>query len=394
MSFSCGASCGNVSPPGGDAVPAPIVLLAQVEWDFVWVFSQDLAVFLAGRGHPVVYVNPFPKRFPRLNEWRRLLHRLRCKRPTPTPLPPGVRVVNPLVFPDVFSWLTRFNRRFLLPRLARHIQALLPDSVLPLVFNFLPFATPMALADLLNPAFRIYACRSGWSDEIPPGRRGNREPALLQAAHVILTSSPVLSRRHRRFGEKIVEIPAMVDFPLFFRQPRPAAPAPEPIRCCFFGHVNERIDVELLRAVAAEFPLDVVGRVSVEWTTRPGEQFHFHGLVPHDELPALIAQADVFVFPYRRDAFTANIFPYKIYECFAMGRPVVATPLPALDEVGDLVYRAAAADEFLDAVRRAADEAPHLAKRRQELARRHDRQAVLGAIAERIPAWLEQTPSP
>ncbi len=62
----------------------------------------------------------------------------------------------------------------------------------------------------------------------------------------------------------------------------------------------------------------------------PGVQYR--GAVPHEGLPASLAGVDAYVLPYEINNLTKGISPAKTYECLATGKPVVASPLPALRE--------------------------------------------------------------
>lgn len=54
----------------------------------------------------------------------------------------------------------------------------------------------------------------------------------------------------------------------------------------------------------------------------------FHGRIPIDDVPAVVAAADIGIAPTRRDPFTDLSLSTKVYEYAAMGKPVVATRLP------------------------------------------------------------------
>jgi glycosyltransferase involved in cell wall biosynthesis len=54
------------------------------------------------------------------------------------------------------------------------------------------------------------------------------------------------------------------------------------------------------------------------------------GLVPVDELPHLLATADVGLIPYRRDAFTDGILPTKLMEYAATGLPAIVARTPVI----------------------------------------------------------------
>jgi len=65
-----------------------------------------------------------------------------------------------------------------------------------------------------------------------------------------------------------------------------------------------------------------------------GEQVKITGMVPHDEVPKWIAQADIGVLPFPMDGATRDIFPTKVLQYMTQGKPVVAHPLPGLVDFG------------------------------------------------------------
>ncbi|MEW6754727.1 MAG: hypothetical protein AB1505_27660 [Candidatus Latescibacterota bacterium] len=58
---------------------------------------------------------------------------------------------------------------------------------------------------------------------------------------------------------------------------------------------------------------------------------------PHAELPRYLAALDVLFLPYVRDDFTRHVYPAKMHQCLALGKPVVATALPALEPFAHVV---------------------------------------------------------
>jgi glycosyltransferase involved in cell wall biosynthesis len=361
-----------------------MVLFSQSEWGLAWVFAHDLARHFAGKGHPVVFLAPFPKRFPRLSEWRRLLGRLlgrsRLAGFADHPHPPGVRFLTPLTLPDSRRLFTWINRRFLLPGLKKKILAACAGRERRLVFIFLPFATPVALAGMLAPYRLVYARRDAYDDD--PGLRhlDSREAELLQEADLVISAGQVLAARSRAQGGRVLDIPGLVDFSAFFR-PLTVKRTGPPL-CCYFGHVNERIDLPLLQRVGERYRLRIIGRISVDWPAQGN--IERCGMVPHDRVAGLLADADVVVIPYRLMGFTSSLFPYKIFEAFAQGKPVVVTRLPALEPLERLLYMASSEAEFLEQIARAAGEGPEIKLERQALARRHDRETVLESLRQRL----------
>ena len=84
------------------------------------------------------------------------------------------------------------------------------------------------------------------------------------------------------------------------------------------------------------------------------------GWKPYDDLPGYVAAFDVGLCPYLANAYTRNVFPLKVYEYLAAGKPVVATGTPSLRGMGPHVVvadgRAAALAEIDAALGRSTDE--------------------------------------
>jgi glycosyltransferase involved in cell wall biosynthesis len=84
--------------------------------------------------------------------------------------------------------------------------------------------------------------------------------------------------------------------------------------------------------------------------------------------------------PYRRSRLTDSIFPMKVYEYLAAGLPVVASGLPALEEV-DEVKLVDGLAQTLGAVEFALrEDSPERRRARSDAARQHSWEARLAEI--------------
>jgi glycosyltransferase involved in cell wall biosynthesis len=157
---------------------------------------------------------------------------------------------------------------------------------------------------------------------------------------------------------------------------------------CFFGHLSaERTDFSALCAIAkAGFEVRLVGglgRVDKNVLRMPGVRCE--GEIPHAQLPAAIAGVDAFVLPYKVNGLTLSIAPAKIYECLATGKPVVAAPLPALEELAGFVYLAEAPEDYVRVLRGLRDlETNEKRRARIELARENSWEERFGQIEEAL----------
>ncbi|MES2981055.1 MAG: glycosyltransferase [Verrucomicrobiota bacterium] len=103
----------------------------------------------------------------------------------------------------------------------------------------------------------------------------------------------------------------------------------------YFGVVDERIDYDLLAALAdahSDWSIAMVGPIAkVDPATLPRRHnLHWLGGRPYERLPAITKGFSVCLMPFALNAATEFINPTKALEYMAAGRPVVST---ALDEV-------------------------------------------------------------
>lgn len=91
-----------------------------------------------------------------------------------------------------------------------------------------------------------------------------------------------------------------------------------PVEAVFYGRGDAQAPLE---ALAAE--LGIAGRVS------------FPGRIPIEEVPPVVAAADIGVAPTRLDPFTGLSLSTKLLEYAAMDKPVVASRLPTVERYFD-----------------------------------------------------------
>ncbi|MEZ4648175.1 MAG: glycosyltransferase [Candidatus Eisenbacteria bacterium] len=120
---------------------------------------------------------------------------------------------------------------------------------------------------------------------------------------------------------------------------------------------------------------------------------HVFGPRPHAELPGWVGAFDVCLIPFRISESTRASFPLKFYEYMAAGKPIVSTPLPALEAYADqpdLCRMAEGAAGFGAAVSAALKEgeSAELAARRREEALQHSWETRMPAIESIVASAL------
>jgi glycosyltransferase involved in cell wall biosynthesis len=364
----------------------PVVILSGVRWDFLWQRHQALATLFARAGYPTVFVETTG--LANLRPSRATLRKVasRVRRARRSTVEKRLTVYAPLAAPPTYKTFRWLNRRFFVPRLVRDLEELYwPD---PVVIAYPPTRTTLDLISGLRPRLLLYDCSDDFT-HFPgaPKDIARTDGELLRRADLVsCTSTHLLERVRTSRPDAFLSGPA-VDYELFATL--------QEIRCdeairtvCFFGHLSrERTDFSALRAIAQSgFEVRILGGLGhIERGLLDLPGVDYRGEVSHAELPAALAGVDAFVLPYRVNGLTRGISPAKTYECLATGKPVVAAPLPALEELAGHVYLARRPEDYVEALRQLEKlEMEERRRARIELARSNSWEARFEGIEEAL----------
>jgi O-antigen/teichoic acid export membrane protein/glycosyltransferase involved in cell wall biosynthesis len=333
------------------ARPFDVVILSSVEWDATRQRHHAFAEQWARAGHRVFFVENTGFREPGLRDLGRVTGRLRRAwrggHSRLVRVPKGISVVSPLVLPPTRRIFREANTALLAPRLAD----LLHDRGLrrgPVVFAYLPTATTLAILDRLSPSLVVYDCVDNFYGlPSPPPNLAETEAALMARAGLVLTTSRTLYEDKKPLHRNVVELHHGVSR-AFFLPPPPDRPRR---RLCYFGTVWRALDYAPIRALAeAGFEIEMIGPVKEAPPPLPPSVV-FRGLFPYDELPAMLADYDALLLPYVDDEYNRGVIPAKTFECLATGRPVLASPLPALKGLSKVLTICRTPGEWVEAAR-------------------------------------------
>ena len=235
------------------------------------------------------------------------------------------------------------------------------------------YYTPMALefTDHLRPCATIYDCM----DELSafrgaPAAMIQLEKKLMDRSDVVFTGGQSLYEAKQDRHDNIHAMPSSIDVKHFSRaRSSTTVPADQAAikgpRIGFFGVVDERFDIELVRDVAAlrpDWQIVILGPVvKISHDDLPkAANIHYLGMKSYSELPDYLAGWDLAMLPFARNESTKFISPTKTPEYLAAGRPVVSTSIRDVvrpyGEAG-LVEIADNAEDFVRAAELAMDRA-------------------------------------
>ncbi|MEO8110646.1 MAG: glycosyltransferase [Ginsengibacter sp.] len=202
------------------------------------------------------------------------------------------------------------------------------------------YYTPMALtiSNHLQPELIVYDCMDELSNfKFAPADLKQKEKELFRIADLVLTGGHNLYQAKKSLHNNIFPFPSSIDKDHFMqaRGTMNIPPDQKNIRqriFGFYGVIDERFDIELLREVAIrkpEWSFVIIGPViKIDPATLPvSPNINYLGPKTYEELPAYLADWDIALIPFLLNDSTKYISPTKTPEYLAAGVPVLSSAI-------------------------------------------------------------------
>ncbi len=204
----------------------------------------------------------------------------------------------------------------------------------------------------------------------------HEENQLLIESDVVVTTSAELSKIiSKQRDNTVIRNAAEVEH--FAREEQAKVEKNKRPRVGYFGAISSWFDIELVARSARAFPqwdfFLIGGSSDVQLDELEGlKNVHLEGEIQYADLPEHLHSFDVCMIPFIINELIRCTNPVKVYEYLSAGKPVVATAMPELLLLGNLVYVAQTPDEFIAKLAEAMEEreVPELKERRTQWAQR------------------------
>ncbi len=329
-----------------------IVCVGFSDWNSELLTNEQHLLVRMAADNRILFVESLGLRRPQVagRDLRRVGRRL-VRGVQPPRAVDGLHVLSPLVIPFHSNAAVRRLNARILPWLVRRAARRLGmrDIVL---WSFVPQAE--VLVPALSPDRVLY-----YIDDDHAAKKGidgasfaAAEQRFAARADAVLASAPELAERMRTLNDNVHFAPNVADTTLFSRalEPGPVDPAIEALarpRVVFTGAlVANKLDLDLILAMTAARPDWQFAFIGPVGPGDPGTNVDalrgianlvMPGPRRYEELPAVLRGSDAAILPYRTDGEMRSVFPMKTYEYLAAGLPLVATRLPALAGVEDVI---------------------------------------------------------
>jgi len=235
------------------------------------------------------------------------------------------------------------------------------------------------------------------------------ERLMLSSVNQVIVHSAVLMEKKSPANPHTLMLSNGVDFAAYSTS-YPEPPDLEAIahpRIGYSGFLKRQLDWRLMAQLAERHPdwsFVFVGatrshdelRDSIQQLSKRSN-CHFLGAKTTREMARYAQHFDCCLMPYMATNYTNAIYPMKLHEYLASGRPVVGTSIGTLKAFGATIELASSIDEWSAAIARSLAPAANTRERRLErqgLARQHDWNNLVYRVAATIAGGLgEQLPA-
>jgi glycosyltransferase involved in cell wall biosynthesis len=341
-----------------------IIICGMYYHDKFWTSKQHIASRLARR-HRVLFVEPAPLMiapllFPRdYKNWTRWLSGLRKENDNLyLYAPPPLRIPA-----DTHYYVVdKLNQRIISLFASKAADRLQFKN--PVVWSF--DYRSSELKDRFNESIFIYHCVDEWAEMPVPFLKKETvrviEERLIQKADIVFASAMRLKDRISKLNKNTFYIPHGVDFENFSKSGEDRTKPPDDVKDIqrpvigFIGTVESWLDRELIESIAQHRPewtfvfVGMIGHSADISNLKGYKNVIFTGLKKRAELPAYIEVMDVCIIPFKVNRLTEGVNPLKLYEYLSAGKPVVSTPLPEVERMGELVMIADGYEGFISAI--------------------------------------------
>ncbi len=350
---------------------ASIVVHCHLRWDFVWQRPQQIMSRLAAH-HAILFLEePLPGEGPdRLD----LTHAA----PNVVRAVPRMRDAQGVPTDEQSARILSLLREAIAthPLLAGRFDR-------PIQWFYSPMTAP-AFVGALGEMATVYDCMDELSNfRFAPSDLGQREQFLLSKADVVFTGGYRLYEAKSRHNPNTHFYGCGVDVEHFGKARLSQSSVAGDIARLngpvlgYFGVIDERLDYELVGALAAAFPGGSVAMVGPVVKVDPAQlpqapNLHWLGQRDYEALPSVVKGFDVCLMPFALNESTRYINPTKTLEYMAAGKPIVSSAVPdVVRNFAPVVQVAQAPREFVDLVARALD-APDPDRIEQGIAQAND----------------------
>jgi glycosyltransferase involved in cell wall biosynthesis len=396
-------------PPSPYLADVGVIALVPDAWEATWLSRHQTLTRLVKYFH-VVWCTP--ARWWRQREWWQELW-LRGGLPergeTDNATAPGLTVYRPEKWLPLVGWPRFLSCWTEQQRLRRAQKLLLARGCRKIILDLWRPSYASALG-LIDHDLSCYHINDEYTFSAIEQPIGVHEAHLIARVDQVFVQSIALLEKKGTLNPETLCIPNGVDACAYeapWHEPADLQAIPHP-RIGYVGRIKQQLDLALLIELALRHrewsfvlvgPQESVGdRAVLLQQLAHMSNVHLVGGKPASVLPAYTQHLDVCMLCYEVNDYTKFIYPLKLHEYLASGRPVVGSPIRSLQDFASIIRLARTTDEWSQAIHDSLSPTACSAEQveaRRRVARQYDWDRLVGLIAQTLcsrlgPAYRER----
>ena len=312
------------------------VIFGAIDWSSDWITQHRLAQSLSKDGHRVLFVENTGVRSIKISDFPRIIKRVKNWIKSVrgfTKIDKNLSLFSPLVIPFPYSSIaTNINSLFFNRILRYWMNKNRYNNVVFITF----LATPL-ISKFIEDSTHILKIYYASDDHEFASQNKNfilSENEIKNSSNAIFTTSQKLFEKFENSNKNVYKISAGVELEKFKELsdnlvPEDLKNIPKPI-IGFIGGINNKIDKELFLKLAKklnEYSFVMLGNEDSDLKKEliNEENIFLLGKKKHKDLSRYIQNFSCGIIPYKINKFTDAVYPSKLNEFLAMGKPIVTS---------------------------------------------------------------------
>lgn len=258
---------------------------------------------------------------------------------------------------------------------------------------------------LLSPNLNVYHCVDPLVSGYDTKHGLISESEIVKSCDLIICTSKKLYNINNKRHSNTHFVPNAADFELSKKASLAETkilPALNPIKkpiIGYLGNLEGRTDYKLLTSIAEQNPdksfvfIGPAGPIYQQKLKSKANNIYLLDAVPYQQMPEVLKGFDVAIIPFKKDEFSATIFPLKLFEYLGSGKPVVSTDFNLdLNELtlGTVPF-CSTANEFTDALNNAlTNDTEEKKAQRLTVAKNNTWDKRAGEFSELLEKYLQE----
>lgn len=224
----------------------------------------------------------------------------------------------------------------------------------PIIINGYNSFTGLPLTGAFNEQLNIYYCYDEIKGDIWYKHHGPRvEEEYMRKADLVVATSDALHASKCGVNPNCFVVKNGVDFELFNRASSYRKSSDQRKVVGYTGSIDERFDISVMQYAIEQMPdcdFVFVGRAPNREAKEVIEKYSnvkILGSKRPDVVPEFLQEMDVCIIPYLKNEVTRGVYPLKINEYLAAGKPVVMTDFAPLSEFNNVASIVSTKEDFV-----------------------------------------------